>query len=184
VESGAVRGALVEAGQSLFTLADCSNLWAWVSIPEAALSRVAVGQTVRLKVDSLPGRSFTGRLTWISPELEPRSRMARARAEFPNPDRLLKARMFARAGIVTRQIPDSVLVATDSVQTINGSTYVFVKLEEDLYEARAVRTGVTTEGRIQIVEGLKGGESVAVQHTFAVKSALLISRLGAGCGAD
>jgi RND family efflux transporter MFP subunit len=184
VQRDAVRGSLVEAGKPLFTMADCSTIWAWVSIPEATLPRVALGQTVKLKVDSLPGKTFEGKLTWISPELEPRSRMARARAVFPNPDRSLKARMFARAGIVTQRTGNAVLLTNDAVQKINGESFAFVKIDDDLYEARAVKTGVSFDGRIQVIEGLRGGEPVAVQHAFAVKSALLISRLGAGCGAD
>ena len=65
VERTAVRGALVEAGKSLFTLADRSVMWAMLNIPESALARVKVGQTVELRVESLPGQTFTGKLTWI-----------------------------------------------------------------------------------------------------------------------
>src|SRR5512137_308560 len=100
VERTAVRGARVEAGKSLFTLADRSVMWAMLNIPESALARVKVGQTVELRLESLPGQTFIGKLTWIGAEVDEKSRMARARAEVPNPDGLLKARMFAQARIV------------------------------------------------------------------------------------
>ena len=72
----------------LFTLVDHSTVWAMLQVPEATLARVKVGQPVELRVDSLPGKVFTGKLTWIGPAVDERTRMVRARAEFANPDRL------------------------------------------------------------------------------------------------
>ena len=111
VERTAVRGALVEAGKALFTLVDRSVMWAMLNIPESALGRVKEGQTVELRVESLPGRTFTGKLTWIAAEVDEKSRMARARAEVANPDRVLKANMFSQARILTPQHGRSVAAA-------------------------------------------------------------------------
>ncbi len=184
IERTAVRGALVEAGKPLFTLADRSVIWAMLNIPESALARVKVGQTVELRVESLPDQIFTGKLTWIGAEVDERSRMARARAEVPNPDGLLKARMFAQARILTRTTEGALLLPSPAIQRVEGRSFVFVKLEEDLFEARVVRLGARLDGRVAIVEGLKPQEVVAVEHVFPLKSALLISRLGAGCADD
>jgi multidrug efflux pump subunit AcrA (membrane-fusion protein) len=59
-----------------------------------------------------------------------------------------------------------------------------VQLEDDLFDARAVRLGSQIDGKVEILEGLKPDEIVAVNHTFPLKSAFLISRLGAGCADD
>ena len=184
IERTAVRGALVDAGKSLFTIADRSTMWAMLNIPESALSRVRTGQTVELTVDSLPGQSFTGRLTWIGAEVDERSRMARARAEVPNPDGALKSRMFAQARILTRRAEGALLVPPAAIQSVSGLPLVFVKLAEDLFEARAIRLGARHNGQWEILAGLKPQETVVVNHSFALKSALLISRLGAGCADD
>lgn len=184
VERNVVRGALVEAGKSLFTLADRSTMWAMLNLPEAALARVKVGQTVELRVESLPGQTFTGKLTWIGAEVDERSRMARARAEVANPDGLLKARMFAQARILTRTTEGALLLPPSAIQRVEGKTLVFVKLAEDLFDARAVRLGARFDGKVEIIEGLKPQEVVVVNHSFPLKSALLISRLGAGCADD
>jgi cobalt-zinc-cadmium efflux system membrane fusion protein len=184
IERTAVRGALVEPGRTLFTLADRSRMWAMLNIPEVALSRVHIGQTVELRVDSLPGRTFTGTLTWVGAEVDERTRMARARAELPNPDRTLKARMFARARIVTGQRPGALLLPEGAIQRVDRQTLVFVKRAEDLFEARAVRLGVKFNRNWEIAEGLRPDEPVAVMHGFALKSQLLLSRLGAGCADD
>jgi cobalt-zinc-cadmium efflux system membrane fusion protein len=184
VERSAVRGALVEGGKSLFTVTDRSMMWAMLNIPELALSAVRAGQSVELRVDSLPGRVFIGKLTWIGAEVNDRTRMARARVEVPNADGALRARMFARARILVRQAQSGLLVPESAVHRLDGKALVFVKREDDLFEARAVLPGVKFDGLIEIVEGLKSDEQVAVAHGFALKSQLLISRLGAGCAHD
>lgn len=184
VERTAVRGALVEAGKPLFTLADRSIMWAMLNIPESALARVKVGQTVELKVESLPGRTFEAKLTWISAEVDDKSRMARARAEVANPDGILRANMFAHARIITRSQDDAILVPAASIQRIEGNDFVFVKQAEDLFDARAVRLGAKSDGKVEILEGVSPQEVLAVNHSYPLKSAFLISRLGAGCADD
>jgi cobalt-zinc-cadmium efflux system membrane fusion protein len=184
VERTAVHGALVEAGRPLFTLADRSVMWAMLNIPESALGRVKIGQTVELRMESVPDQVFTGKLTWIAAEVDGRSRMARARAEVPNPDGLLKSKMFAQARILTRVAEGATLLPSNALQRIEGRSFVFVKLSEDLFDARVVRCGARQDGLVEILEGLKPNEVVAVNHVFPLKSALLISRLGAGCADD
>ena len=184
VSRTAVQGALVEAGASLFTLADRAVMWAELAVPETALPRLKPGQDVELSVDSLPGRKITGKLTWIGTELDETTRMARARAEVPNPDGLLKARMFAKARILTGEGAAALLVPPAAIQRVDGKPLLFVKLEPDLYDARAVRLGARVGEAWIVAEGLKAGEEVAIEHGFALKSQLLISRLGAGCADD
>ncbi len=181
IERTAVRGALAEAGKPLFTLADRSTMWAMLNIPEAALGRVREGQTVELQLDSIPGRIFTGLLTWVGAEVDERNRMARARAEVPNADGLLRAKMFARARILTRNADGALVLPASAVQQVEGQPLLFVKLADDLFEARAVRLGTKFNGRVEVLEGLKPQEQVVVAHGFPLKSQLLISRLGAGC---
>ncbi len=147
VERSAVRGALVEAGKSLFTLTDRSTMWAMLNIPESALARVKVGQAVELRVEALPGKTFKGKLTWIAAEVDDRSRMARARAEVPNPDGALRARMFAKARILTRTAEAVVLLPPSAICAVEGKPFVFVKLADDLFEARAVTLGAKLDGQ-------------------------------------
>jgi membrane fusion protein, heavy metal efflux system len=181
VERTAVRGALVDAGKSLFTLADRSTMWAMLNLPEPALARAKAGQLVELKADSLPGMTFVGKLTWIGAEVDGNSRLARARAEVPNPDGLLKARMFARARILTRSAEGAVIVPSTAIYTLEGKPFVFVKLADDLFEARAVSTGIKFDGQLEVLAGLKAQDVVVVNHGFALKSQWLSSRMGAGC---
>lgn len=183
VERSAVQGSMIEAGKPLFTLADRSTMSATLTIPETALSKVRQGSQVKLSVQSLD-RSFSGVIRWISPEVDPRTRMALARAEIENPDRMLRARMFARAVIETGAPQASVVVPAEAVQWIDGTPVVFVKESEDLYLARRVREGVRMDQAWSVQEGLRAGEQVVVSRGFPLKSQLLLSRLGAGCADD
>lgn len=181
IERTAVRGALVETGKPLFTVADRSVMWAMLNIPEPALAQVRVGQKVELRVESLPGQLFTGKLTWIAAEVDDKSRMARARAEIENPERALKAKMFARARILTESREAAVIVPASAMYALEGKPFIFVRLADDLFEARRVRTGLKYDERLEVIEGLKPRETVVVNHGFAIKSQWLSSRMGAGC---
>lgn len=181
VERTAVQGAMVEMGKPLFMLADTTAMWAMVNIPESLLSQVHVGQQVELTVESLPGETFTGKLTWLSAKVDDRTRMARGRVEVGNADGKLKAQMFARARILLSNSDRAVVVPQSALQNVSGTTVVFVKSSEDVFEARPVRLGAKRDSRVEIVSGLKPGEPVVVAGSFALKSQFLISRLGAGC---
>ncbi|MBL9206203.1 MAG: efflux RND transporter periplasmic adaptor subunit [Opitutaceae bacterium] len=184
VERVAVRGSLVDAGKPLFTLVDHSTVWAMLQVPETTLARVKVGQSVELQLDSLPGKVFTGKLTWVGPAVDERTRMARARAEFANPDCLLKDKMFATARILTRKAEGAMLVPPSAIQHVEGKPFIFVWLGDDLFDARAVTLGAKFNGRLEVLAGLARDEQIAVSRAFAVKSAMLMSRLGAGCADD
>jgi cobalt-zinc-cadmium efflux system membrane fusion protein len=183
-ERSAVQGGLAEMGKPLFTLVDPSTVWAMLQVPEGALARVKVGQTVELRVDSLPGQVFTGKLTWIGGAVDERTRMARARAEFANPERLLRDKMFAMARILIRQAEGALLIPESAIEHVEGTPLVFVRIAEDLFDARAVQLGANFNGRWEVLTGLKPQERIVVSRAFALKSALLISRLGAGCVDD
>ena len=76
------------------------------------------------------------------------------------------------------------LVPPSAIQHLEGKPFVFVKLGQDLFDARAVELGAQFNGRREVLAGLKPQEEIAVSHSFAVKSAMLMSRLGAGCADD
>ena len=181
VERTAVQGAVVEEAESLFTLTDTAVLWATVHIPESQVSRVSAGQAVELTVESLPGHSFSGTLTWVSPTVDDRTRMVQGRVEVPNAARHLKAQMFAHARIATAHTDRAVVVPLSAVQNVTGTPVVFVKSLDDLFEARPVTLGAKHDGQVEIVAGLRAHETVVVAGGFALKSQLLASRLGAGC---
>lgn len=128
-----------------------------------------VGQTVELRVEALPGQPFKGKLTWIAAEVDERSRMARARAEVANPDGVLRSRMFAKARILARTAERAMLLPASAICAVEGKSFVFVKLADDLFEARVVAVGLKFDGQFEVLAGLKKEETVVVNHGFALK---------------
>ncbi|MFA6568874.1 MAG: efflux RND transporter periplasmic adaptor subunit [Victivallales bacterium] len=181
VERSAVLGSLAENGKQLFMVADRSTVWAMISIPESNLSHVKDGQDVELVVDALPGRTFAGKITWISAQVNDHTRMTQARAEVPNTDGLLRDKMFARAHILSRSTDKALIIPLSALQNIEGKQVVFIKISDNLFEARVIQAGGRKEGQLEVLSGLKADEPVVINHSFALKSQLLISRLGAGC---
>ncbi|MCS7090633.1 MAG: efflux RND transporter periplasmic adaptor subunit [Verrucomicrobiota bacterium] len=184
LERTVVQGARVHAGETLMTLVDRSVMLARLHVPEEAATRLRPGLSVELRLEAWPERIFHGRLIWISPQVEERSRLVPVMAEVANPEGLLRAWMFARAHVVIGQANDALLVPEAAVQWVEGRPVVFVKVTDDLYEARVLQLGLRSGGWCQVVEGLAPHEPVVVQGAFAVKSQLLLSRLGAACVED
>ena len=184
VTRNAVRGSMVEMGTPLFTLVDRTVMWAMLNIPEKDIMRVSKGQEVEVEVEAIDSQVFEGMLTWVAAQVDERTRMATGRAEIPNPYGLLKAQTFARARIITKSSEQSVLVPTKSIQRVEGRPFAFVKLEEDLYEARPVVIGAQYKSNFEILDGILSTDSLVVENSFVMKSQLLLSRLGAGCVDD
>ena len=175
------QGGARDEADVLFTVADTAVLWAMVNIPESQLRRVHAGQDAQLTVEALPGQVFSGTLTWVSATVDEHTRMAQGRVEVANSGGELKARMFARARILTARAAQAVVVPASAVHDVSGTPVVFVRFAADLFEARPVTLGIKDAGRVEIAAGLAPGDPVVVAGGFALKSQFLASRLGAGC---
>jgi membrane fusion protein, heavy metal efflux system len=178
-------GHVVNTEEILFEVADTSSMWAEIDIPETDLALVSLGQEVAVAVDSLPGREFKGAISYLAPEVDKRTRTVKARAALANPDGLLRANMFATA-LVLGPERRAVMVPRDAVQKARGVSMVFVKLAEDLYEARHV-TLLPDAGAGELVgvaTGVKAGEEVVTDGSFLLKTETLKESIGAGCCAD
>lgn len=181
VERTVTAGAFVEAGTRLFTVADLTRLWVMIDIPERALRDVRVGQDVRFATAADPELSYSGTLSWISPGLDERTRLARGRVEVANHDRRLRANVFVTATILTGAPGTSLLVPSGAVQYIGEKPFAFVQVEEDLLEARSVTLGRRLGSRTVVLAGLAPSDRVVCEGSHVAKSQFLISRLGAGC---
>lgn len=177
----AAAGRMVDAEDVLCELVDASTLWAELDLPEAELGRVTRGLDVRVSVDALPGREFTGTIETIAPEVDARTRTARARVRLANPDGALRANMFARARIRLPKSSARALVPAGALQRAGGAALVFVQLAADRYEVRRVSVGRGGDGLVEILDGVRPGEPVATRGSFLLKTETLRGSIGAGC---
>lgn len=180
----ASQGELVAAESTLFEVVDPSKMWAEVDIAEQDLALVRRGQRVTLHVDAAGGREFAGEIAYVAPEVDPRTRTARARVPLDNLDGLLRAHMFAEARIAVPRDGKTVLVPLEAVQRARTVEIVFVRLADELYEARRVVRG-SCEGELVAVMGnVHPGDEVVTQGSFLLKTETLKDSIGAGCVDD
>ena len=170
INVGVREGEYVTPQTELFTIADLSHVWVLVDVFEDELPWVRVGDQVRMTVAAAPGTIFEGRLTYIYPYVESRTRTVKARLEFDNPDLLLKPDMFADVTIMASPEIDAIAVPSEAVVRSGIREQVFVVREPGKFEPRDVRLGVSSDGWTQILEGIDAGEQVVVSAQFLIDS--------------
>ncbi|HRE91790.1 MAG TPA: efflux RND transporter periplasmic adaptor subunit, partial [Myxococcota bacterium] len=176
----------------LFEVVDTSVMWAEIEVAEGDVAAMREGLAVTFAVDSLAGRTFTSRVSYIAPEVDPHSRTVLVRAALDNNDGLLRANMFARAELQTpgerEAAPDTkpaVLVPRSAIQGAKAVSMVFVPVEPDVFEGRRVEVGRTLgDGRVEVRGRLAVGERVVDAGAFLLKTETLKDSIGAGCCAD
>jgi cobalt-zinc-cadmium efflux system membrane fusion protein len=174
----AAPGEVVDGGAELFSVADLSTVYVQAQVYEKDLGSVRVGQSASIATDAYPGLQFPGRVVSVGDLIDPQTRTAAVRCQLPNPNARLKLDMFATIQFPTLTQRATLSVPADAVQTIENKTIVFAQISPTHFEVRPVETGVTGEGRTEILRGLKKDEKVVSRGAFAVKSVLLAKDLG------
>jgi membrane fusion protein (multidrug efflux system) len=132
-----------------------------LTVPEQYLSLVKAGQTVRLSVDAYPNETFAAKVRFVSPSLKPDQRALTVEAVADNPDGRLKPGLFATAFLQQTAPAAALLVPVSAVETIAGTSRVYVIGNSNKIEERIVTIGETVGDRIELASGVKAGERVA-----------------------
>lgn len=183
VERTAVMGEAAELNKPLLSIADVSVMWAMVDLNETDLTLVQPGLAAALVVDGLPGRTFPGRVTWISTQVDERTRTIKARVELDNGDGALRAHMFGRARITAGQNQLAISIPKEAVQWEGCCNIAFVRGDGDGLTFRPARLalGFDAGDRYEVVDGLKPGDTIVTRGSFILKNEILKSAIGAGC---
>jgi len=169
MEKRAVAGMRFMPGEMLYQIADLSSVWLLADVFEQDLGLVRQGQSVKIRVDAYPDKAFTGKVTFIYPTVMPETRTAKVRIELPNPGGLLKPAMYARVEIASGRGRGKVLAVPDSAVLDTGTRQlVLVQRGEGAFEPRQVKLGMRTDGYIEVLDGVKVGESVVVSANFLI----------------
>jgi cobalt-zinc-cadmium efflux system membrane fusion protein len=136
---------------------------------------------VTVEVDGLAGRTFNGKITYVSPQIDMATRTVRARVPLENEGGVLRSNMFGRGRIVVGADRQSVMVPDAAVQRAKDVQLVFVRLAEDEYETRRVELGVREGNLVEIRKGVRPGEDVVTTGSFMLKTETLKESIGAGC---
>jgi RND family efflux transporter MFP subunit len=165
------EGMEVGPNSNLYTIADLSRVWVYADVYEYELPWVEVGQRGIAELSYLPGRRFEGEVTYIYPFLQPKTRTARVRLEFENPDLLLKPDMYANVTIDAGVRADVLVVPDDAVIRSGRRSLVIVARGEGRFEPRSVELGLSSgDGWVEVTDGLADGEVVVTSGQFLIDS--------------
>lgn len=163
------EGDYVKPGAPIMRLQSYAGVWVMASIPETDLPLVAAGMPVRLDFPSAPEAPAEGVVDYIYPTIDSRTRTARVRIEVDN------AAGYLRPGAYADVVMDlggeaRLSVPSEAVLRDSRGAHVIVALGEGRFAGRAVRTGVSANGRTEILAGLTSGEQVVASGQFMLDS--------------
>lgn len=166
-----VEGDKVGPGKDLFHIADLSKIWVEVSVYESELLLVKVGQKAELELDHVIGQRLEGKVDFIYPYLDQRSKANNVRLIFVNPDLALKPDMYATVRIYSHAASDSLAIPSEAVIHSGKRKIVFVTKGDGKFEPREIKIGAESDdGYVQIISGLFGHEEVVVSGQFLLDS--------------
>jgi cobalt-zinc-cadmium efflux system membrane fusion protein len=180
-------GALVDTTQSLYTIADLSNVWVWYDLYEKDLAvlfdQFSSGRTVTAKVQvkAFEGELFDGVVDLIGSQIDEHTRTVKVRVQVKNQQRKLKPGMFAEAEISIPLKGSMTTVPSSAVLSDEGKAFVFQHFKEDLWIRRDVRVGRNQGDMIEVLSGIPQGAIIVSRGGFMLKSDILREKMGAGC---
>ncbi len=171
IEKNIVQGQMVDAGMKLYRLADLGIVWVFAQVYEQDLPYVQLGQEATVKLSSLPDREFRGRVTYVYPNVDEKTRTAKVRLEFENPGYFLKPGMFVSAQITAELEPSTLLVPDSAILRSGEKNTVFVALPGGKFDPRAVVLGPESEhDMVEVISGLQEGERIVASGQFMLDS--------------
>ena len=169
------EGDYVGTGQPLFAIAGLSNVWVELDAYESHIGRIEPGNMAKVQVTAHPAEEFTGRVEFIDPFMNNRTRSSRVRLTVGNRDNILKPGMLVNATL-TLAVPDHsrIVVPSTAVLWTGLRSVVYVKSPRQdgfTFEFREIETGARAEQGYFVLGGLSEGEEIAVNGVFAIDAA-------------
>lgn len=169
-------GDYVKEGNALFQVIDLTKVWVMFEAYESDLPWIKMGDRVEFTVKSIPGKNFTGKISFIDPTIDPKTRIAQVRVEALNAQELLKPEMFAN-GVVTSTIGGNqkdLMVPKTAVLWTGKRAVVYVKVVErkqPTFKHREIVLGPTAGDFYIVSSGLQEGEEIAINGVFKIDAA-------------
>ncbi len=155
--------------KELYLVADLSDIWVNADVYEYEIPYVHLGQKATMQLSYYPGKTYTGRVTYIYPTVDPQTRTVKVRLEFPNPSFDLKPQMFADVSLNV-DYGTNVLVPAEAVLDSGSRQTVFVAKGDGYFEPRPVQVGPRVDDKYIILSGLKPGETIVTSGNFLIDS--------------
>ena len=171
LEKMVAAGQNVMPGMALYKVADLSVVWAIANVYQEDLPYVKVGTEAATEVPSIPGRTFTGKVQFVSPVLDASTKTAAVRIAIRNtPDRLLKPQMFANVTIQSPLSKNVLSVSQQAVIHTGPRNIVIVSLSNGYFKPQEVKLGMSANGFVQVLNGLTAGQTIVTSSQFLIDS--------------
>ncbi|GBD95097.1 cation efflux system protein CusB precursor [bacterium BMS3Abin05] len=170
IEKKAFQGDYVRAGMPLFKIADLSTVWINTAIYENDLPWIKTGLPVQITFDSFPGKVYHGKLSYIYPYLNQKTRSVNARVILSNPEFKIKPNMYANVTLHGKTRKNAIVIPTEAVIRAGERNVVFVVLGEGKFQPRDVALGVENKDEVQVLSGLFGNEEIVTSAQFMLDS--------------
>jgi membrane fusion protein, copper/silver efflux system len=164
-----VEGARVNPGDTPYEITDLGVVWVMADAYESDLSNVKVGMQASFTVQSYPDRSFKGKVAFIDPILDPKTRTVKVHIHFPNQEGVLMPEMFGEVTLegIRR---DGLRIPADAVVRSGNQDVVFLALGDGKFEPREIQLGASSEDQVEVKSGLAEGQEVVMRANFLVDS--------------
>jgi hypothetical protein len=169
VQKMAFHGMRITPADTLFDVADLSQLWVLADVYESDLPSVRVGMEAELSVPYLPGKKWRGPVTYIAPTVEEKTRTIKVRVEVVNRGEELKPDMFADV-LLESDLGPGLVVPGDAVINAGQRLLVFLDQGDGRLEPREVQTGARIGEGFEVLSGLAEGDRVVTSANFLVDS--------------
>lgn len=167
IEKTAVAGARFAPGEVLFKLADLSSVWLQAEVSEQDQGALRTGQAVTVNVDAYPQEKFSGKISFIAPMLNEKTRTVRVRVELPNKNARLRPGMYASV-VIAETMQPALTIPLSAVIDSGTRQMVLVQIAKGRFQPRAVQLGGRSEEYIAVLNGLNEGETVVTSANFLI----------------
>ena len=171
--------AYVKPDTELYMLADLSTIWVYADIYEYEVPFVRVGQPATMQLSYFPGKSYAGRVSYIYPTLDSKTRTVRVRLNFRNPGFALKPGMFADVELKINYGTQT-LIPSEAVLDSGLRQIVFVAKPGGFFEPREVQLGARLENQYIVLSGVEPGETIVTSGNFLIDSESRLSTAAGG----
>lgn len=175
VERKVTQGQYVNAGDTMFTLADLSQVWIKADVYESQLPSIRPSQAVEVTSDAIPNRAIHGRVDFIEPNANPQTRTVPVHIHVANPGMRLVPGMFVRANFTSAAAQPTVVVPRSAVLDTGTHKIVYIAKENGAFESREVELGSPSEDLFPVARGVKAGEKVVIAGNFLIDSQTRLS---------
>jgi len=164
------EGMYVKPGTVTMSLADLSSVWLLAEVFERQANWVKLGQLADVTLGFIPGKTWEGKVEYVYPQLDNKTRTLKARLRFDNPGEELKPNMFAKVAIYGGAKNDLITVPSEALIRTGKDQRVIIDLGEGRFVPREVTAGMESGGYVEIKKGLREGEKIVLSGHFLIDS--------------